>query len=193
LDPGKAAAKYQDHMAWKLHSETQPLKDTIARQDQSARGEAAAEFQRKSLDVQHAWKVTGKAVEGFYAKTSIFNQDADFRANPELQTTVKEMLDYCITKAYNEADQTGDASRLMDIATNPRFQQRLLHAAKGELRTVDPAMRPTATPTGPQARATGGADALDEDDDAALAEANKEGYGYTREQLRAAKKMQGGV
>jgi hypothetical protein len=193
LDPGKAGEKYRQHLDWKNYQDLKPIKDRLAAQDQAADAESMADFQRKSAEVRHAWQLTQTAVKNFYDESSIFNRDEEFRTNPKLQETVEEMLDYCIARAYDKADATGDASQLMNIATDPKFQHRLLHSAKGELEYPDRAMRPNATPVGPQGPDVVRDEVLDDADRAALKEAQKEGYGYTAEQLREAKKITGGA
>lgn len=193
LDPGKAAQKFQQHHEWKLYQETKPLKDQL--QDRKAREqyEGEAEFQRKSMMVQNAARECERAVEAFWAPTSILNRDADYRNNPEIQKHVADTINACVYRALEVADETADIGRLKDITNNPKFLHRILNFAKGEVKIPDPTIRPTAMPAGAQAPTVAGDDILDEDDMASLKESQKEGWGYTAEQLRAAKKAIGGA
>lgn len=192
LDPGAAAVKQQQHMDWKIYNETAPLKETIASRNEADRRAYDADFQRKSMEVQHAARECEKAVDGFWAPTSVLNRDEAYRGNPEIQKVVETTINACVARALEVADQTANTARLHDITNNPKFLQRILHMAKGEVETPDPTIRPSAMPAGAQAPTGAGGDILDDEDQAALKESQKEGWGYTAEQLRAAKAATGG-
>jgi hypothetical protein len=189
MEPGKAAAKMQAHYDWKLHETTAPLHQKIEEQNRQNKTVTDAEYNRISAAVQNSAKTCETAVDGFYAANSILNKDPEFRNSPEVQRHVEDTINACVARAMDVADREGDTRRLDDITNNPKFLARVLHMAKGEVKISAPAIRPGASPQGPQPPSLPTDDGISPEDRDAIAAAKADGLTYTPEQLKAAQAL----
>lgn len=117
---------------------------------------------------------------------NILAKDSDFNTNPDLQAAVQDIIGYFVAGKIKEGDIDG-----LHLAADPKFVRRALLIAKDELGVGrSPSYRPGGGPglVGPQGQATPGPRLVDDETRAAIAEADKEGYRYSEEQIAKALK-----
>ena len=120
---------------------------------------------------------------------NVLSKDPDFRANKDLQGAVQDIIGFFV----DGAKERGDIASLR-LAQDPKFYRRALIIAKDELdmgraKHYRPGEGPSMA--GPQGRQSAGPRVVDADTEAAIAEAAREGYHYTPEQIAKALKARG--
>ena len=117
---------------------------------------------------------------------NILAKDSDFNTNPQLQGAVQDIIGYFVDKKIQEGDIDG-----LHLAADPKFIRRSLLIAKDELGIGRaPSYRPGGGPSlvGPQGHAAPGVSLVDDETRAAIAEADRDGYRYSEEQIAKALK-----
>jgi len=139
-----------------------------------------SEFRRAAI-------ATNESMERHW--THVLSKDPDFRANKDLQGAVQDIIGFFVDGAKSR----GDIASLR-LAQDPKFYRRALIIAKDELdmgraKSYRPGEGPSMA--GPQGRQSAGPRVVDADTEAAIAEAAREGYNYTPEQIAKALKARG--
>lgn len=115
---------------------------------------------------------------------NVLVKDRDFRVNKDLRAAVQDIIGFFVDNARQKGDIEG-----LRLAQDPKFYRRSLVIAKDELgigrsKSYTPGGGPSMA--GPQGRQTPGPRLIDADTEAAIAEAAREGYHYTPEQIAKA-------
>ena len=189
-DPGKAAQQQAAAIAYSNWESQQPLHQAIGELRQGFDGIKDNDFEAISNRVMATIDETGKAVKSLYMEKGRLNSDAEFRNNPELQKSVENSVGACVSSAIQKADRTGDTKALERIARDPRFPYRCLALAKADAKNVpEGALRPGASPAGPQPPQASANKGLSAGDAAALKSARAEGLTLTAADIIRARKV----
>ena len=186
-DPEEAQAKLDRYMDWAIQRSTQPLTQKLEEITQNLTGLERGTFEATRDKVERSVNRTEEVVANLWGEKGFFNQDAEFRNNPEVQKHVKNLVSIAVRRAMDEADRTGRTERLDNICDEV-FAHRVLHAAKGEASLPSRGLIPQATPAGPQPPAAPQKRRVSAEDAAALAAAKKDGRGYSEKQIAEARK-----
>jgi hypothetical protein len=190
-DPGKAAKQQAEAIAYSNWESQQPLHSAINELRQGVQGMKQGDFEAIAQRVDRSIGETETAVGQMYSETGALNSDKEFRENPDLQKAVENIIGACVASAIQKADRTGDTKQLERISKDPRFPYRALALAKADSKHSVPegALRPGASPVGPQAPGAPKGDGLSEEDRAALAAARADGVNLTAADIRKAREL----
>ena len=191
-DPGKAAQQQAEAIAYSNWESQAPLRNDVAELRRGVDGMKQGDFEAISSAVHRSIDQTEASVKNLYAEKGPLNADAEFRNNPDVQNAVENIIGACVASAIQKADRTGDTSSLDRIARDPKFPYRCLAMAKADAQNVpEGALRPGASPTGPQPPQAPANAGLSEEDAKALAAARADGVSITAADIKRARKITG--
>lgn len=189
-DPGKAAQQHAEAIAYSNWEAQAPLRQEISELRRGVDGMKDADFETISSAVHRSIDHAEASVKGLYDEKGPLNADSEFRNNPDVQKAVENIIGACVTSAIRKADRTGDTSSLDRISNDPRFPYRCLAMAKADAQNVpEGALRPGASPVGPQPPQPAANAGLSEEDAKALAAARADGVKITAADIRRARKV----
>jgi len=147
-------------------------------------------WEETAKQVQGAIRTTRGAVDAMYDPRGVFNADKEFRNNPELQTSVENVVNECVARAVRIADESGDTRMLDNIADKEKFAHRVLALAKADSTSIpDASIRPTASPVGPQPPSTPGSPQLTAEEKKDLKAARADGRQVTAKDIVRVRKV----
>jgi len=189
-DPGKAATQHAEAIAYSNWVAQGPLRQEISELRRGVDGMQQGDFEAISSAVHRSIDETENAVSGLYAEAGPLNADPEFRNNPDVQKAVENIIGACVTSAIRKADRSGDTSSLDRIARDPKFPYRCLAMAKADAQNVpEGALRPGASPVGPQPPQSPANAGLSDEDAKALAAARADGVKITAADIKRARKV----
>ena len=188
-DPGKAAKQQAAAILYANWESQAPLRNEISSLRQGVEGMQEGDFNAISQRVNASIDQTENTVNSFYSEKGALNADPEFRNNPELQKSVEGIIKACVISAINVADRTGKTLKLERIQ-DPKFPYRALALAKADAKNVpEGALRPGASPVGPQPPSPPSNEGLSAEDSAALKAARAEGVNLTAADIKRARKL----